>query len=596
MSRLLSFSVQARWFIVFLTAVVAAYGAYELTHLRLDALPDITNKQAMINYAAPALGPEDVEKRITFPIEAAISGLAGIESTRSFSRNGYGQVTAIFREDANLYFMRQQVAERLAQAKPNLPPGVEPQLGPVSTGLGEIFMYSVEYANPGGDGASAGDGGPGWQSGGSYLTDDSERLSDDVARLAYLRTVQDWILKPQLKTVPGVADIDSLGGYEKQYIVEPDAAELAHYELSYSDIAKALQAANLAVGANYIQRGGEAYLLRADARIKSIDEIGHAVIATRRSVPVTINDVAKVRIGGQFRTGAASKNGREVVIGTALMLTGENSRTVATSVREKFLEIRNNLPPVIIASVLLDRSQLVNATITTVGENLAIGALLVTATLFFLLGNVRAAIIATLIIPLSFLMAATGMNALGVPANLMSLGALDFGLIIDGAVIIVENTLRRIAERQKWLGRALDRDERLREALEASVEMVRPTVYGQIVIFLVFVPCLSFQGVEGKMFSPMVITLMLALGAAFVASLTFVPAAAAILVRGKVAERDVPVIRAAKRLYAPMLRTALARPFSVILSGFVTFGAALIVFFSLGRVFMPTLDEINIDL
>src|ERR1700730_1949567 len=595
-TRLLSFSVQAHWSVVFLTAVVAAYGSYELTRLPLDALPDITNKQVMINYAAPALGPEDVEKRITFPIEAAISGLAGVESTRSFSRNGYGQVTAIFREDANLYFMRQQVAERLAQAKPNLPPGVEPQLGPVSTGLGEIFMYSVEYANPSGDGASAGDGAPGWQSDGSYLADDGERLSDDIARLAYLRTVQDWIIKPQLKTVPGVADIDSLGGYEKQYIVEPDAAELVHYEISYSDIAKALQAANLAVGANYIQRGGEAYLLRSDARIKSIDEIGHAVIATRRSVPVTINDVAKVRIGGQFRTGAASKNGREVVIGTALMLTGENSRTVATSVREKFLEIRNNLPPGIVANVLLDRSQLVNATITTVGENLAIGALLVTATLFFLLGNARAALIATLVIPLSFVMAATGMNALGVPANLMSLGALDFGLIIERPIIVVENTLRRISERQKHLGRPLDRDERLAATLEASQEMVSPTVYGQIVIFLVFVPCLSFQGVEGKMFSPMVITLMLALGSAFLLSLTFVPAMAALLVRGKFAESEVSVIRAAKHLYAPALRKALAHPFAVVAGGIATFAVAVIIFFSLGRVFIPTLDEINVDL
>jgi cobalt-zinc-cadmium resistance protein CzcA len=280
-ARLLSLSVRAHWWIVLLTAFVAAYGAYELTRLPLDALPDITNKQVMINYAAPALGPEDVEKRITFPIETAISGLAGIESTRSFSRNGYGQVTAVFREDANLYFMRQQVAERLAQAKPNLPPGVEPQLGPVSTGLGEVFMYSVEYAPPGAAGARVGNGEPGWQSDGSYLTDDGERLTDDIARLAYLRTVQDWILKPQMKTVSGVADIDSLGGYEKQYIVEPDATELAHFELSFSDIAKALQAANLAVGANYIQRGGEAYLVRADARIHSMDEIGHAVVAVR---------------------------------------------------------------------------------------------------------------------------------------------------------------------------------------------------------------------------------------------------------------------------------------------------------------------------
>jgi cobalt-zinc-cadmium resistance protein CzcA len=594
--RILSLSIQAHWPVVFLAAIAAAYGSYELTRLPLDALPDITSKQVMINYAAQSLGPEDIEKRVTFPIETAISGLAGVESTRSFSRNGYGQVTAIFRENANLYFMRQQVAERLAQAKPNLPPGIEPQLGPVSTGLGEVFMYSVEYANRSGNGGSANDGEPGWGSDGSYLNDDGERLSDEVARLAYLRTVQDWILKPQLKTVAGVADIDSVGGYEKQYVVEPDTAKLLSYGLSYSDIAKALEAANLAVGANYIQRNGEAYLVRADARIHSMDEVGRAVIATRGSIPVTINDVAKLRIGGQFRTGAASKNGHEVVIGTALMLTGGNSRTVATSVREKFFEIRNNLPPGIVANVLLDRSQLVNATITTVGENLAIGAILVTAILFFLLGNVRAAIIATLVIPLSFVMAATGMNLLGVPANLMSLGALDFGLIVDGAIIIVENTLRRIAERQKRIGRPLDRDERLAETMEASVEMVRPSVYGQIVILLVFVPCLSFQGVEGKMFSPMVLTLMLALGSAFVLSLTFVPAMVVILLRGKIAEREVSAIRAAKHLYRPLLRKALAHPFSVIVCGIVTFGTAVIIFSSLGRVFIPTLDEINVDL
>jgi cobalt-zinc-cadmium resistance protein CzcA len=593
-NRLLSFSIRAHWLVIFLTIAVAAYGVYELTRLPLDALPDITNKQVMINYAAPALGPEDVEKRITFPIETALSGLAGVESTRSFSRNGYGQVTAIFRESANLYFMRQQVAERLAQAKPNLPPGVEPQLGPVSTGLGEIFMYSVEFADK--DGARVRDGEPGWQTDGSYLTDEGERLTDNLARLVYLRTVQDWMLKPQLKTVSGVADIDSLGGYEKQYVVEPDATKLVSYGLSYSDIGRGLRAANLAVGANYILRSGEAYLVRADARIHAMAEIGRAVVATRNNVPVTIDQVATVRIGGEFRTGAASKNGKEVVIGTALMLTGENSRTVATAVREKFLDVRDNLPPGIVATVLLDRSELVNATIVTVADNLVIGALLVAATLLLLLGNIRAALIATLVIPLSFLMAASGMNALGVPANLMSLGALDFGLIIDGAVIIVENALRRIAERQKELGRPLARDERLHEALEASEEMVRPTVYGQIVIFLVFVPCLSFQGVEGKMFSPMVITLMLALAAAFVVSLTFVPALVAILIRGKVAEREVPLIRAAKRLYAPSLRKALAHPFAVIGAGIATFGAALVVFLSLGHVFMPTLDEINIDL
>src|SRR5258706_14272998 len=387
-TKVLSFSVQAHWPIVFLTAIVAGYGSYELTRLPLDALPDITNKQAMINYAAPALGPEDVEKRITFPIETAIAGLAGVESTRSFSRNGYGQVTAIFRENTNLYFMRQQVAERLAQAKPNLPPGIEPQMGPVSTGLGEIFMYTVEYTNPNGHNATVRDGEAGWQSDGSYLTIEGERLTDDVARRAYLRTVQDWILRPQLKTVPGIADIDSLGGYEKQYVVEPDPTKLAAYGLSYSEIARALEAANLSVGANYLQRAGEAYLVRADARIRSMDEIARAVIATRVGIPVLVKDVANVRIGGHLRRGAASKNRYEVGVGTALMLAGENSRTVARAVGVKLEEIGGNLPPGIAANVALDRSQLVNATITTVVENLAIGALLVVVTLFLLLGNV----------------------------------------------------------------------------------------------------------------------------------------------------------------------------------------------------------------
>ncbi len=585
-ARILSFAIQARWFVVFLTGLITAYGAYELTRLPLDALPDITNKQVMVNFSDVALSPDEIEKRITFPVENALAGLAGVESTRSFSRNGYGQVTVIFDEGQDLYFMRQRVAERLAEAKPNLPPGVEPLLGPVSTGLGEIFMYSLDYTSPQAKGANVRDGEPGWQSDGSYLTDEGEHLTDESSRLAYLRSVQDWIIRPQLRTVLGVADIDSLGGYDKQYVVEPDATKLASYGLSYSDVAKALEAANLAVGANYIQRAGEAYIARVDARIHSMDEIGYAVVATPGGVPVLVKDVAKVVIGGEFRRGAASKNGREVVIGTALMLTGENSRTVATRVRAKFLQVKDNF----------DRSQLVNATISTVGENLAIGALLVVAVLFLVLGNVRAAMIATLVIPVSFLMAATGMNVLKVPANLMSLGALDFGLIIDGAVIIVENVLRRIAERQKHEGRLLRPDERLAEATQASQEMIRPTVYGQIVIFLVFIPCLTFQGVEGKMFSPMIITLMLALAAAFVLSLTFVPAMAALVVSARVSESEVSVIRATKRWYEPRLRQVMAHPVPFILGGVAIFAVAIMLFFSLGRVFIPTLDEINVDL
>ncbi|MDE2476274.1 MAG: CusA/CzcA family heavy metal efflux RND transporter [Alphaproteobacteria bacterium] len=596
-AALVSFAIRDRWAVLFLTLIAAGYGVYQLTKLPLDALPDITNKQVMINYAAPELGPEEIEKRITYPVETALAGLAGVQSTRSFSRNGYGQVTAIFRDDANLYFMRQQVAERLEQAKSSLPPGIEPQLGPVSTGLGEIFMYSIEYTGPNAPGAASRDGQPGWQKDGSYISDEGEVLRGEIAQLGYLRTIQDWIIRPQLKTVPGVADVDSLGGYEKQYVVAPDPTKLAAYGLTYSDVAKALEAANLAIGANYIQHAGETYVVHADARIHSIDELIRAVVATRNNVPITVRDIADVRIGGEFRTGAASKNGREVVTGTVLMLTGENSRTVATAAREKFLEIRKNLPPGITANILLDRSQLVNATITTVTENLAIGALLVIATLLVLLGNFRAATIATLVIPLSFVMAAAGMNALGVPANLMSLGALDFGLIIDGAIIIVENTLRRIAEANKRGDRALTLDDRLAAAADASREMIRPTVYGQLVIFLVFVPCLSFQGIESKMFSPMVITLMLALASGFVLSLTFVPAmAAALLTRNNPGQSGAGVIRILQTAYAPVLRTALAHPFAIIAGAIGISAGAVVAFLSLGRVFIPTLDEINVDL
>lgn len=594
--RILAFAVRARWAIVILTALVAAFGAWEIARLPIDVTPDITNKQVQINTVVPTMGPVEVEKRVTFPIETALSGLKGVENTRSFSRNGISQVTAVFREDADLYFMRQQVSERLAQARSSLPDGVEPQMGPVSTGLGEVFHYSVEFANPQGKGAKVRDGQPGWQSDGSFLTDEGERLPDNTAQVAYLRTVQDWIVRPQLRTVPGVADVDSLGGYVKQYVVEPDAVKLAAYGLSYTDLAEALEKANLSVGANFIERSGEAYMVRADARIRSADEIARAVIATRGGVPVQVKDVANVRIGGELRRGAASRNGYETVVGSALMLVGENSRTVAHGVGEKLKAIEKTLPTGVTAVPVLDRSQLVIATITTVTRNLAEGALLVVAILFLLLGNWRAALIATLVIPLSLLVSAIGMNQLNISGNLMSLGALDFGLIIDGAVIIVENTLRRLAERQQAEGRVLTLRERLGEVIESSQEMVRPTVYGQIVIFLVFLPCLTFQGVEGKMFSPMVITLMLALASAFVLSLTFVPAMVAILVRGRVSETEVPAVARTKLRYEPWLRRAVARPWPFIGAGVAVFAVALVTFAFVGREFMPTLDEQNLNL
>lgn len=596
---ILTGSVRSRWLILFLTSIVAFVGAWQLNLLPIDVTPDITNKQVQINTVVPTLSPIEIEKRVTFPIETALTGLHGVESVRSFSRNGFSQVTAIFKENTDLYFMRQQVAERLARARSDLPAGVTPQMGPVSTGLGEVFHYSVEYTFPNGKGApisSKTDGKPGWQTDGSFLTEQGERLADDIAKLAYLRTVQDWIIRPQLRTTAGLADVDSLGGYVKEYVVEPDATKLKSYGISFAELSTALEDANVSVGANYIRRSGESYLVRADGRIRTQDEIGRAVVATRSGVAITVSQVAKVTVGGELRTGAASRNGYETVVGSALMLVGANSRTVAHAVGQKLQDIKKTLPEGITVVPTLDRSQLVVATISTVAKNLAEGAFLVIAILFFLLGNWRAALIAALVIPLSLLMSAIGMNSLGISGNLMSLGALDFGLIIDGAVIIVENTLRRLAERQHQVGRPLDLKERLEEVVGSSREMLRPTIYGQLVIFLVFLPCLTFQGVEGKMFSPMVITLMLALASAFVLSITFVPALIAVLMKNAVSEKEVKVIIATKHRYEPWLRRAVAQPLPFISAGLGVLVLAAIAFTFVGREFMPTLDEQNLNL
>ncbi|MDL2353955.1 MAG: CusA/CzcA family heavy metal efflux RND transporter [Pseudomonadota bacterium] len=593
---ILTGSVRSRWVILFMTIVVALVGAWQLNLLPIDVTPDITNKQVQINTVVPTLSPVEIEKRVTFPIETALTGLDGVESVRSFSRNGFSQVTAIFKESANLYFMRQQVAERLARAQPDLPEGATPQMGPMSTGLGEVFHYSVEFVHPDGKGAPRRDGKPGWQSNGSFLTEQGELLADNVARVAYLRTVQDWIIRPQLRTTPGVADVDSLGGYVKQYVVEPDPAKMAAQGISFAELARTLEEANVSVGANYIRRSGESYLVRADGRIRTQDEIAGAVVATRGGVPVTVAQVAKVNVGGELRAGAASRDGYETVVGSALMLVGANSRTVAHGVGEKLKEVGKTLPEGITVVPTLDRSQLVVATISTVAKNLAEGALLVAVILFALLGNWRAALIAALVIPLSLLMSAIGMNSLGISGNLMSLGALDFGLIIDGAVIIVENTLRRLAERQHQERRTLVLKERLEEVVASSREMLRPTIYGQLVIFLVFLPCLTFQGVEGKMFSPMVITLMLALGSAFVLSITFVPALIAVLMTGHVAEQEVKVIVGTKRRYEPWLRRAVAQPLPFIGAGVGVLAMAAVAFSFVGREFMPTLDEQNLNL
>ncbi|TFI59781.1 CusA/CzcA family heavy metal efflux RND transporter [Sphingomonas parva] len=589
--RLIDASVRFRWAVVAFTLLVAAYGAYQLLRVPIDAVPDITNKQVQINTQAPAFGPLDMERLVTFPVETAMAGIPGLDSTRSISRNGFSQVTVVFDDDVDIYFARQQVAERLNQAGESLPEGVQPQMGPLSTGLGEVLMYSVEYDRTATARAPKIPGRPGFQPDGSFLTPQGERLTDDVAKGGYLRTIQDWVIRPQLRSVEGLAGVDSIGGYEKQYVVQPDPGRLASLGVSFSELAEALERGNISVGANFVQRAGEAFLVRADARVRDLDEIERTAVGTRGGVPITVADVAQVKVGGDLRTGAASVNGREAVIGTALMLVGENSRIVAEAARARLEEVTRSLPPGVVVRVLYDRSKLVEATIGTVEKNLTEGALLVAVALFLLLGNIRAAVIATLIIPLSFLLMAIGMNRFGVSGNLMSLGALDFGLIVDGSIIIIENCLRRLAERQHHEDRLLTLPERLHEVYVATKEMIRPTIFGQAIILLVFAPLLTFTGVEGKTFSPMAITVMLALVGAFILSLTFVPAMVAILIRGKVAEKDVRAIAWFKRGYEPVLRRLVARPWPWIGGGVATFALAGLLFTSLGREFIPTLDE-----
>ncbi|MEL6737830.1 MAG: CusA/CzcA family heavy metal efflux RND transporter [Pseudomonadota bacterium] len=587
---ILDIAVRFRWAIIVLTVFAAIYGAFNLVRLPIDAVPDITNTQVQINTSAAALSPSQVETQVTFPIETGLAGIEGLEMTRSISRNGFSQVTAIFEEGTDLYFARQQVNERLAPIGASLPEGAEPTMGPISTGLGEVLMYTIEYEYPGGRGASTG-GRTGWQSDGSFITERGDRLESEVAKAAYLRTVQDWVVAPLMRSIDGVAGVDSIGGFEKQFLVQPDPARLTGYGLSFDSLIDALEAANLAAGANFVDRADEALLVRVDARLGSIADIEEAVIATREGVPIRIGDVADVEIGGDLRTGAASLNGEEAVVGTVLMRAGENSRTVAAGAAERLEEVRASLPDGVVAEIVYNRSALVDATISTVEKNLLEGALLVIAVLFLLLGNIRAAIITALVIPVSMLMAAIGMNRLGVSGNLMSLGALDFGLIVDGAVIIVENSVARLSARQHREGRLLTLGERLTETRLAAQEMIKPTVYGQAIIFLVFAPLLTFTGVEGKTFSPMAITMMLALASAFVLSLTFVPAMIAVLLNKKLTEKEVKPIRMAKERYGPAVRKAIARPWPMIGTGVGIFAVAAVMFTFLGSEFTPQLDE-----
>ena len=589
-ARLVTFSVERRWLVLLLTAVAALAGVFALQRLPIDAVPDITNTQVQVNVLAPSLSPDQIERQVSYTIETSLAGIPGLENTRSLNRNGFAQITAIFSDGTDIYFARQQVAERLRMAEDRLPEGIRPEMGPIATGLGDIFMWTVDFRRSARRDAG---GGPGLQNDGSYITPEGERLGTEADKATYLRTVQEWIVAPQLRGTPGVAGIDSLGGYQRQYLVIPDVQRLAALNIPIQDLATTLERSNTSIGAGTVEYNGAGLFVRSDARVHSSDELARTVIATRDGVPILLSQVAEVRPGQAIRTGSASENGHEVVVGTAIMRIGENSRTVASAVGERLKAIGPSLPPDIVAKPVLDRTTLVNSTIATVARNLGEGALLVILILFLLLGNFRAALIAALVIPITMLLTATGMLRVGVSANLMSLGALDFGLIVDGAIIIVENALRRLGERQHETEGELPMPERLAIVAASAREMIRPSVYGQAIIILVYVPLLTFSGVEGKMFEPMALTVIIALAAAFILSLTFVPAAIAAFLARRVAEKESRAIVWLRSRYAPGLDAAMRRP-KLMISGAI--GAVLLAalaFTTLGQEFLPQLDEGN---
>ena len=565
--RLIQFAIEQRIIVLLAVLLMAGVGIASYQKLPIDAVPDITNVQVQINSAAPGFSPLETEQRITFPIETAMAGLPGLQQTRSLSRSGLSQVTVIFKDGTDLFFARQLVNERLQVAREQLPSGIETAMGPISTGLGEIFLWTVEAE----EGARKDDGTP-------YTPTD-------------LRVIQDWIIKPQLRNVPGVAEINTIGGFAKEYQIAPDPKRLAAYNLTLNDLVTALERNNANVGAGYIERSGEQLLIRAPGQVASIDDIANIVITTSDGTPIRVRNVAQVEIGRELRTGAATENGREVVLGTVFMLIGENSRSVSQAVAARLEQINRSLPEGVVAVTVYDRTNLVEKAIATVKKNLFEGALLVVAVLFLFLGNIRAALITAMVIPLAMLFTFTGMFTNKVSANLMSLGALDFGIIVDGAVVIVENAIRRLAHAQQRHGRLLTRSERLHEVFAAAKEARRALIFGQLIIMVVYLPIFALTGVAGKMFHPMAFTVVIALFGAMILSVTFVPAAIALFVTGKVKEEENLVMRSARRVYAPVLDGVMARRPLVFGLALLTIVASGLVASRMGSEFIPSLSE-----
>ena len=565
--RLIQFAIEQRIIVLLAVLLMACVGIASYQKLPIDAVPDITNVQVQINSAAAGFSPLETEQRVTFPIETAMAGLPGLQQTRSLSRSGLSQVTVIFKDGTDLFFARQLVNERLQVAREQLPDGIETAMGPISTGLGEIFLWTVEAE----DGVRKEDGTP-------YTPTD-------------LRVIQDWIIKPQLRNVPGVAEINTIGGFAKEYQIAPDPKRLAAYNLTLNDLVTALERNNANVGAGYIERSGEQLLIRAPGQVASIDDIANIVITTSDGTPIRVRNVAQVDIGRELRTGAATENGREVVLGTVFMLIGENSRSVSQAVAKKLEEINRSLPEGVVAVTVYDRTNLVEKAIATVKKNLFEGALLVVAVLFLFLGNIRAALITAMVIPLAMLFTFTGMFTNKVSANLMSLGALDFGIIVDGAVVIVENAIRRLAHAQQRHGRLLTRSERLHEVFAAAKEARRALIFGQLIIMVVYLPIFALTGVAGKMFHPMAFTVVIALLGAMILSVTFVPAAIALFVTGKVKEEENFVMRSARRVYGPVLNWVIVRRPLVFGLAALTIVVSGLVASRMGSEFIPSLSE-----
>ena len=568
-NRILEFSLRQPAVVLLGTAALLGAGLWSAKHLPIDAVPDITGVQVQINSEIPALAAEESEKLVTQLIELELAGLAGVEEMRSITKFGLSQITLQFKDGTDIYRARQLVAERLQAAAERLPAGVLPKLAPISTGLGEILYYTV-----------------------SYRADAKAKPATELEQLIELSDLHEYVIKPRLRTVPGIAEINGSGGYEKQFVIQPKPDALTERNLTFGELADLIGQNVVNAGGGIVNRGGRQLTIRTVSRVQTVDDIANLPIKTGAGVrPLLVKDVADVKIGTKFRTGAATLDGKETVLGSTMMLAGENSRDVADRVKVRIAEIQSKLPEGVELQIEYDRSILIGRTITTVEKNLVEGAVLVVVVLLLLLGNWRAALIVACAIPLSFLFALTGMRYFGISGNLMSLGAVDFGLIIDGAVVIVENIVRQLGIRQHQLGRNLTNEERAHTVLAASKQVGSPMFFGVLIIAVVYLPILALTGIEGKMFHPMALTVMLALGGALVLALTLMPALCSILLRGKVSEEDNIFIRLAKRVYAPTLRVALRLRLLVAAGAVALFAGSLWVFSHLGAEFVPTLDE-----